>query len=148
MPVTEFECIINILLQISINFITLVKKYLKQNQIANYPSLPALQSLTWSMKTSNNISRSLGPAMCSGWNCMLQWILKITANCSDTIQSMSRTIFQFYSYFGTQLELMILSYWSNKWLSRKSPIACCTLCETANNSTQATNISITYNNAS
>ena len=33
---------------------------------------PILYSKQVSMKTSNNISRSLGPPMCSGWNWMLK----------------------------------------------------------------------------
>ena len=36
-----------------------------------YPTPVILWARTWSRKTSNNISRSCGPAMCSGWNCTL-----------------------------------------------------------------------------
>lgn len=36
--------------------------------IPDFPVLPSLWSFTVSMKTSNRPTRSVGPAMCSGWN--------------------------------------------------------------------------------
>lgn len=67
--------------QHSDNVITVFDKYVnnpirttvRHNRSPDFPVLPSLASLTVSRNTSKRPTRSVGPAMCSGWN----WTLKM-----------------------------------------------------------------------